>query len=206
MKKMILSCLNRIVSLSLMIAVLTVYSTIALALPDNKTVMGELVVTGQRTDGNNPFVVLNGEHVTSGNTVFSSSTIATTEFSSATVELGKLGYVSLAPNSVMSLNFDKKSITGTLSAGSAKVFNNKGVLVKIQTPNGVLGNEASNLESETTNASAEENGANSASGQTQKTSNLPYVLLGVGAVVAAVAILALSSSSRSNNNTVSPTS
>jgi len=210
MKKTILSSISKITSLLLVLAVLIVYSTVALALPDNKTAMGELVVGGKRPDGDASFVLVNGEPVTSGNTVFSSSTITTDQFNSATVELGKLGSVSVAPGSVLNLNFDDKSITGTLSAGNVRVSNNKGVQVKIGTPGGFVGNGI-NPEASTLNASAQTNTPPNGGAQTNSLSKQNLYLI-IGAAVAAVVIIALVAGGGNNNtdatvagNTVSPT-
>ncbi len=189
MKKIIGIWFHRFTTLCLVFAILSVFSTVVLALPDNKSLMGELVVTGRTLNGNSPFVLLNGEQVISGSTIFSSSTIATTESSSVTIELGKLGYVSLSPNSVLALNFDDKSISGTLSAGNIRVYNNEGVLVKIQTLNGLIENEAGSLASETLNISAE-NGLSNSSRQQMQIAGLPIALVGV-AVIVAVTVLTL---------------
>jgi hypothetical protein len=211
MNKIISASINKITSLFLVLAVLTVYSTVALALPDNKTVMGELVIGGKRSDGATSFVIINGEPVISGNTVFSSSTIATDQFNSATIELGKLGSVSIAPGSTLNLNFDDKSISGTLSAGNISVSSSKGVQVKITTPGGVVGNEM-NTEAATLNASAESNSAANGGGAPFDSLSKQNLYLIIAAEVAAIVIIAVVASGGNDNNdavgsssTVSPT-
>ena len=87
------------------------------------TLMGEITVTG----ANDAFVTLNGDQAFSGRTFISSGTVSTPEATSATIKLGKVGFVNLAPKSVLNLSFDEKSITGTLLEGSVKVLNSEGV-------------------------------------------------------------------------------
>ena len=72
------------------VAVLSVYSMVALATPGQKAASGEsLPVSGQ--------VTVNGQAAISGATVFSDSVIATGANSSAPFSLGKLGRVELFP-------------------------------------------------------------------------------------------------------------
>lgn len=117
-------------------------SVAAFASSENKSLTGEITVSGSNIGGEEAFVMLNGERAFSGRTFFSSSTIATTESASAGIKLGKVGFITLSPNSVLNLNFSQNSISGNLSSGQIKVFNNEGVEVKIQTPDGLVGNEA----------------------------------------------------------------
>ncbi len=62
------------------VAVLSVYSMVALATPGQKAASGELSVSGQ--------VTVNGQAAISGATVFSDSVVATAANSSATISLG----------------------------------------------------------------------------------------------------------------------
>jgi hypothetical protein len=112
--------------------IFTTSSMIALAGTEKKSLMGEITVSGQNTDGNAPSVLLNGESAFTGRTFFSNGTITTPEAVTSTVKLGRLGYVTLSPNTTLTLSFDEKTISGTLSAGRAKVYNAEGVDVKIQ--------------------------------------------------------------------------
>lgn len=153
--------LRNLMSLCLMFAVFAATSVITFAAPDSNAQMGEITVSGQNTDGNGAFVLLNGERAFSGRTFISSGTIVT-EDSSATVRLGKLGYVNVMPHSVLNLNFNADSISGNLSAGNLKVINNKGVAVNIKTADSVVTNNTDknsifevNVNSGTTQATAE---------------------------------------------------
>jgi hypothetical protein len=121
--------IRKALSLCLLMAVVATYTTVALAV-SGKTA-GELTVSGVGVNGEAPFVLVNGEAAKSGRTVFSSSTISTTEQTSAVVSMGKLGQVQLAPNSSMSLSFGEAGITGDLNAGSLTVLgSSQPVLVK----------------------------------------------------------------------------
>ena len=75
------------IAFSVAVAVLTVYSMVALASPGQKAPSGELSVSGQ--------VTVNGQAAISGATVFSDSIVATGANSSATISIGKLGRVEL---------------------------------------------------------------------------------------------------------------
>ena len=130
-------------------AILMMASSMFILAKTGDTLMGEISVSG----ANNAFVTLNGDQAFSGRTFISSGTISTPEATSATVKLGKAGFVNLAPNSVLSLSFDEKNISGTLSEGSVKVFNSEGIEVKINTPEGIIGNNAAGESSFAVNVS-----------------------------------------------------
>ncbi len=119
-------------SFCLMLALLASSSIVALAAGDNKSMAGVIIVNGENTISNDSFVTLNGERAFSGRTFFSSGVISTSEKVAATIKLGKLGYINLTPNSVLSLNISENNISGELSAGNADVFNNEGVTVNIK--------------------------------------------------------------------------
>jgi len=119
-------------------------SMVAFASPGEKALMGELVVSGSGVHWSGPTVTVNGEEAMTGRTLFSASTIATTDSTTATVRIKNLGSVILAPNSVMNLSFTEKSISGTLTAGKVDVANSAGVDVRIKTPKGSFSNKAMN--------------------------------------------------------------
>lgn len=127
--------LRNITAACLALMIFTSSSMIALASTETKSLMGEITVSGQNTDGNAPFVLLNGENALTGRTFFSNGTITTSDVVTSTIKLGKLGYVTMAPNTTLSLSFDEKTISGTLSAGQAKVFNAEGIDVNIKNIN-----------------------------------------------------------------------
>jgi len=140
-KKFYMNSLRNITVACLAMVIFTTSSMVALANAGNKSLMGEITVSGQNTDGNAPFVLLNGENAFTGRTFFSNGTITTSEAVTSTIKLGKLGYVTLSPNTTLTLSFDEKTISGTLANGNAQVFNAEGVDVKIQN----LGNAVSTV-------------------------------------------------------------
>ena len=205
-----------------MLAVFSAYTMTASALPDNKPLMGELIVSGHAAGAS---ATVNGEPAMSGYTFFSAGTIATSNDTSATVKLGKLGYINLMPNSNLSLSFSENKISGTLTTGQIKVFNNEGVEVNIQTPDSLVSNEAQqkgiftvDIQAGTTTAISENgssvllnNGktvvpAQTAQGSTAADSNSPLVPLIVLGAVVAVAVIYISTHDGTNTGAfVSPT-
>ncbi len=121
------------ISFCLAVAVLSVYSMVALAAPGQQGQTGpsgELSVSGQ--------VSVNGQNAISGATVFTDSTITTGQNSSATISLGKMGRVELLPNSSMKLGFSETGVSGMLNAGRARVSTPQGVAANLTTKDGVV--------------------------------------------------------------------
>ena len=121
--------LRNITAACLALVIFTTSSMIALAGTENKSLMGEISVSGK---GNAPFVLLNGENAFTGRTFFSNGTISTPEGVTSTVKLGKAGYITMSPKTTLNLSFDEKTISGTVSNGSVQVFNADGVSVNIK--------------------------------------------------------------------------
>lgn len=132
MTKNYTNLLRNIAVACLALVIFTTSSMVALAGTKDKSLMGEITVSGQNANGSAPFVLLNGEQVLTGRTFFSNGTISTPEAVTSTVSLGKLGYITLSPKTTLTLSFDEKSISGKLSAGQAQVFNAEGVTVNIE--------------------------------------------------------------------------
>lgn len=117
--------IRKALSSGLCIAILATYSMVALA--NSERIAGEITVNGSDSS----FVMVNGEAVKSGRSVFSSSTISTPDGASAIVNLGKAGKVELAPNTTVALSFDDASVNGDLTAGKLTVLStSNGVNVK----------------------------------------------------------------------------
>ena len=123
--------LRNIATFCLMLTVFVSSSMIALAKPGS-SLAGEIIVSGNNVNGAEPVVMLNGERAFSGRTFFETGLVSTTETASATIKLGKLGYVTMAPNSSMSLNFNENTISGKVISGDVKIFNNTGVTVNVE--------------------------------------------------------------------------
>ncbi len=118
------------IALSLAVAILSMYSMVALAAPVQGQAgpSGDLSVVGE--------VSVNGTKAISGATVFSDSTITTAQGSSAVVSLGKLGRVELLPNSNVKLNFTDASVTSSLDAGRVRMSTPSGVTASVTTKDG----------------------------------------------------------------------
>ncbi len=115
---------------------------VATTLGTNSTSAAEITVTGSRDGGERPFVLVNSERALNGRTFFSGGTISTTGTSSAILNLGRLGSVTLSPSSSLTLSFSDGRIAGQLSDGNATVFNTDGVAVQIDTPHDSITNDA----------------------------------------------------------------
>jgi hypothetical protein len=116
---------SRFAAFCLVLSILATTSMFALAAGN---VAGEIIISGH---GDKASVTLNGEKAFSGRTFFSSGVIATSD-SSAIINLGKLGRVSMAPNSTLNLSFTENSISGEVLGGEVKVLNNEGVTVDVK--------------------------------------------------------------------------
>jgi len=112
---------RKIITLTNLVAVLTVYSMVALAAPTGST--AEISVTGQ--------VTVNGQAAVSNSTVLTGSTIVTGADSTATISIGKTGRLELSGGSNLMLQFSDNSITGVLSSGKVRVTNGAGVAATI---------------------------------------------------------------------------
>jgi len=141
MKNHVSTGLMRLSAVCLVFAVLLSSSTLVLAVPGAKAMSAEIIVSGAN-DSANPSVLLNGERATSGRTFLSSAVIVTSETGSAVVNMGKLGRLTLLPGSTLNLSFGENNISGELSAGQVKVFNNEGVTVNIRTADNSVTNDA----------------------------------------------------------------
>ena len=116
------------ITLSLTVAILCVYSMVALAAPGQQGPSGQLSVVGE--------VAVNGTNAISGATVFTDSTITTAQNSSAVVSLGKLGRVELLPNSSVKLSFTDNTVSAMLDAGRVRLATSTGVAATVATKDG----------------------------------------------------------------------
>ena len=133
---------SRLIVFAITVSIFTGQTMVALAMPKAGQPAGELTVKGKMSTNEKPFVLVNGDRSFTGRSVFSSGTIATTETTSAIINLGKVGRIELAPSSVMTLSFTDNSISGVVTSGDVRVANADGVAVKINTPDDVITNEA----------------------------------------------------------------
>ncbi len=112
----------------LAMAILCVYSMVALAAPKDMT--SEITVNGQ--------VSVNGQTAVSNSTIVSGSTIVTAANSSAIINLGKNGRIEILDDSSLNLKFTDNSITGMLSSGKIRVTNAAGIGTTFTTRNATV--------------------------------------------------------------------
>ncbi len=115
------------ITLALALAILSTYSMVALAAPQQGPT-GDLSVVGE--------VTVNGTNAISGATVFSDSTVTTAKGSSAVVSLGKLGRVEVLPNSSMKLSFNETGVSAMLDSGRVRISSSSGVNATVTTKDG----------------------------------------------------------------------
>jgi hypothetical protein len=119
--------LQRPLVLALLVGV--VFSLTAMANPNSKS-LGELLVAKE--------VTLNGAPASSGLTVLSGSRIKTTLGGRVTVNLSKLGRVTLGPDTEVILTFSEGAVGGELLSGWMVVSAPKGVRVSPSTIDGLV--------------------------------------------------------------------
>jgi len=171
--------IQKALAMCLVFAIIAAYSTVGLA--GSGKIAGELLVTGTNVNGEMPFVIVNGEAAKSGRSVFSASTLATPDNTSAVINLGKIGKIELAPNTNLVLSFTEKGISGDLLSGKLTVLNASDIVsIKIVNGETLLLNVGESV---------------SANGKTQDDDDddnkggaayLPYLLILGGAVAAIV--------------------
>lgn len=121
----------RILSLLVLLALANVYVFGSGAVTSKSNALfGKLV-----TLSNRPILVNGGEAIT-GTTILSGAQLVTPAAAGATVQLDKLGTVTVAPKSNVVLNFDPKSITVRVASGNAAVSTVDGVTGTVVLPSG----------------------------------------------------------------------
>ncbi len=124
---------SKALSFCLLVALTATYSMVAIA--GGERMAGEIVVSGTAVDGNSPVVLVNGEQVKSGRSIFTSSSITTSATASATLKIGSVGTLRIAPNSALTISFDSNGIKSDLSKGTITVLS-ASEKVNVALPNG----------------------------------------------------------------------
>jgi ferric-dicitrate binding protein FerR (iron transport regulator) len=93
--------------------------------------LGKLITTSNRP------VLVNGAEAITGSIILSGAKVSTPAASLATVQLDKVGTVSIAPNSSVTINFDSKSIAVRILSGDATVSAAKDVNATVVGPGDV---------------------------------------------------------------------
>ena len=84
-------------------------------------IFGKLSLPGNRV------MLVNGNSASSGTTILSGSQLQTPAETEATVQLGSAGHLDIAPDSILTVTFDKASIDVRVTKGSAVLSSNAGV-------------------------------------------------------------------------------
>ena len=98
-------------------------------------------VMGILTTGNNKPILVNGANAVSGASIPSGATIETPAGVGATIRLGSLGSICVAPNTKLSLQFDAAGniVNVTVTDGCVILRTNKNVQGGISSPQGAIG-------------------------------------------------------------------
>lgn len=95
-------------------------------------------LTGKLTTRGSKPVIVNGNKVNAGTAIFSGAQIQSPENVGATVDLGTLGRLDLAPKTDITLTFSAGNVAVELRAGYVVLTTQKGVKGYVRTPEGAL--------------------------------------------------------------------
>jgi hypothetical protein len=128
------SSMSKAMALVLVGAVLPIYQGVGFALAATHKAADAAVntaalqdVQGRLTTAGNNAITVNGNAAKTGETIFSGQQIQTPSGTSATVQLGGVGRVEIAPGSNVTLTFGAGSISVVLTSGCVKLTANPGV-------------------------------------------------------------------------------
>jgi hypothetical protein len=103
---------------------------------------------GRLTTRSNQPVQVNGNSVASGATIPSGAIISTGDGVGATINLGPLGSIELAPNSQVTIEYSDGQIKVTMTQGCVIVRNKKGTYAEIDTAQGKVASNDQNTKPE----------------------------------------------------------
>jgi hypothetical protein len=181
------------VAASLIITLFQVYVMADAVRPNSSAepssmVFGKLSLPGSRT------ILVNGNSATSGTTIFSGAQLQTPEGTEATVLLGPAGHLYIAPNSELTLTFDKGSVDVLVRAGNAVLSTNAGVAGTVRSADGkVISSDPAN-----SGAIAGKPARPASSTSTEEKAALIIIPIVIAAIIVAVAV------SNNDNDNVSP--
>jgi hypothetical protein len=125
----------------LIVAVAQLYVTVGFASPaaGNNAYAAPAQIMGVLTTRDNKAVTVNGAAAVSGASIPSGAEITTPDGVGATLRLGSLGTLCIAPGSQVTVEFTNGSIRVTITAGCAILSTKKGTTGTIITPQGTAG-------------------------------------------------------------------
>jgi hypothetical protein len=94
-------------------------------------------ITARLTTRGNQSISVNGTNAATGATILTGATIETGDGVGATINLGPLGSVDLAPNTKLELQFDNDGIKLRLVSGCTVLRNKKGKKAEVSTEQGI---------------------------------------------------------------------
>src|SRR2546423_5522023 len=133
--KAIALMLNKYVALLLVFALFSLTLERTFAAPLSSVGSAPQIVGKLSTRGNRAIVV-NGNNTEAGASILDGATIETPDGTGATISLGALGEIDLAPNTVAVISFSNGQVKVTLKRGCAIVRSKQGVNGSIETPDG----------------------------------------------------------------------
>ncbi|HEX8650342.1 MAG TPA: hypothetical protein VF708_05850 [Pyrinomonadaceae bacterium] len=133
--KAIRKMLNQSVALLIVIALLSLSMESSFAAPFSTSASAPQTIGKLSTRGNRSIVV-NGNTTEPGASILDGATIETPDGTGATISLGALGEIDLAPNTVAVINYSNGQLKVTLKRGCAIVRSRQGVAGSIETPDG----------------------------------------------------------------------
>lgn len=127
--------LTKVVALALVLSVLQL--SVVAAAPSNAP--APTLLTGTLLLRGTARASVNGTEVGTGTTVLSGSAIGTGDAAGAVVNLAGLGRLEVMPSSVLTLTFDRESVTVLVSKGDAALTTAEGVKGTVVRPEGEAG-------------------------------------------------------------------
>jgi hypothetical protein len=130
---------HKAIALLIVFSLMQLYVVSALA-----ATMPPQTITGRLVTRANQSISVNGNNVSSGATILSGATIETPDGAGATISLGPLGSIDIAPNSKVTVEFSNGHVKVTITQGCAIVRNKKGTFAELYTEKGLAtSNDAS---------------------------------------------------------------
>jgi hypothetical protein len=129
----------RAIAAFLVLATAQLYVQISFAEPfsSETTVVPQQIIVARLVTGNNQAITVNNASAVTGATILTGATITTPPAVGATINLGALGTVDLAPDTTIRLDFDENgNLKVTLIKGCAVVKSNKNTQGEIVTETG----------------------------------------------------------------------
>ena len=122
-------CITHVIAVKPVVAV-TRSNSVETNVARENVVMGRLLLLNNRT------IVINGNYVGNGTTIFSGTRLQTPESITATVALGKMATLNIEPNTDLTLTFTKDYVDVKLIRGNVFLITDPGVKGSVASPDG----------------------------------------------------------------------